>query len=100
MSTSAAALLPGIEPVSMSGYTRDFAAFSDQLGASFRRYGFAVIADHGLDQQVIDAAIERTKAFFALPDEVKRRYHQPGGGGAGATRRSGSRPPKAARMST
>jgi isopenicillin N synthase-like dioxygenase len=82
MSTSAAALLPGIEPVSMSGYTRDFAAFSDQLGASFRRYGFAVIADHGLDQQVIDAAIERTKAFFALPDEVKLRYHQPGGGGA------------------
>ena len=82
MSTSAAALLPGIEPVSMSRYDRDFADFSEALGASFRRYGFAVIADHGLDQQVVDEALERTKAFFALPEEVKRRYHIPGGGGA------------------
>ena len=70
MSTSAAALLPGIEPVSMSRYDRDFADFSEALGASFRRYGFAVIADHGLDQQVVDEALERTKAFFALPEEV------------------------------
>jgi isopenicillin N synthase-like dioxygenase len=82
MSSSAAALLPGIEPVSMSGYSQDFAAFCEALGGSFRRYGFAVISDHGLDQQVIEQAIDRTKAFFALPDEVKRRYHQPGGGGA------------------
>ena len=82
MSTSAAALLPGINPVSMSGYHRDFATFSEALGGSFRRYGFAVISDHELDQQVIDEAIDRTKAFFALPDEVKRRYHTPGGGGA------------------
>ena len=82
MSSSATALLPGIEPVSMTGYSDDFARFSGELGASFRRYGFAVISDHGLDQQVIDEAIDRTKAFFALPDDVKRRYHQPGGGGA------------------
>jgi isopenicillin N synthase-like dioxygenase len=82
MSSSAAALLPGINPVSMSGYHHDFASFSEALGGSFRRYGFAVISDHELDQQVIDDAIDRTKAFFALPDEVKRRYHTPGGGGA------------------
>nr|WP_295372596.1 2-oxoglutarate and iron-dependent oxygenase domain-containing protein [uncultured Sphingosinicella sp.] len=82
MSSSAAALLPGIVPVSMSGYSRDFAAFSEALGASFRRYGFAVIADHGLDQQVVDEGLEKTKAFFALPEEVKRRYHTAGGGGA------------------
>jgi isopenicillin N synthase-like dioxygenase len=66
----------------MTGYDGDFARFSDSLGASFRRYGFAVIADHGLDQQVIEEAIDRTKAFFALPDEVKRRHHAAGGGGA------------------
>ncbi|HEX8400479.1 MAG TPA: 2-oxoglutarate and iron-dependent oxygenase domain-containing protein [Allosphingosinicella sp.] len=68
----------------MLGYDEDFVRFSDSLGASFRRYGFAVIADHGLDQQVIEEAIDRTKAFFALPDEVKRRYHAAGGGGARA----------------
>ena len=36
---------------------------------SFARYGFAVIADHGLDQARIDAAIADAKAFFALPDD-------------------------------
>jgi len=71
-----------IEPVSMSLYDTDFQAFADRLGASFERYGFAVVADHGLDQSVIDAAIDDAKAFFALPEEVKRKYHQPGTGGA------------------
>ena len=47
----------GIRPVSMSRYDTDFQGFSDDLGASFKRYGFAVIADHGLDEAVIDAAI-------------------------------------------
>ncbi|MBL7396149.1 2-oxoglutarate and iron-dependent oxygenase domain-containing protein, partial [Escherichia coli] len=66
----------------MTGYDADFQAFSDALGASFTRYGFAVIADHGLDQQRIDAAINDAKAFFALPEDVKRQNHQPGTGGA------------------
>ncbi|MGK9709180.1 2-oxoglutarate and iron-dependent oxygenase domain-containing protein, partial [Salmonella enterica subsp. enterica] len=56
--------------------------FSDDLGASFTRYGFAVIADHGLDEPTIKAAIDDAKAFFALPEDVKRQYHQPGTGGA------------------
>ncbi len=63
-----------IEPVSFRLYGRDFAAFSDALGRSFARYGFAVISDHGLDQGRIDAAVADAKAFFALPDAVKRRY--------------------------
>ena len=37
-----------IEPVSMTLYDTDFQAFADKLGASFKTYGFAVIADHGL----------------------------------------------------
>ena len=72
----------GIKPVSMSRYDADFQGFSDDLGASFKRYGFAVIADHGLDEDVIKAAIDDARTFFALPEEVKRRYHQPGTGGA------------------
>ena len=71
-----------IHPVSMACFDRDFAAFAEQLGGSFRRYGFAVVSDHGLDQQVIDSALACTKAFFALPDEVKRKYHIAGQGGA------------------
>jgi len=72
----------GIMPVSMSQYDRDFQAFADALGGSFERYGFAVIADHGLDQAVIDGALADAKAFFALPEDVKRTYHLPGTGGA------------------
>src|SRR5690606_29025525 len=71
-----------IVPVSMKGYDADFQGFSDALGASFARYGFAVIADHGLDQGLIDAAVGDAKAFFAPPEDVKRQYPQPGTGGA------------------
>ena len=71
-----------ITPVSMRLYDQDFQGFSDALGQSFARYGFAVIADHGLDEARIAAAIDDAKAFFALPEETKRQYHQPGTGGA------------------
>lgn len=72
----------GIEPVSMTLYDTDFQAFADKLGGSFKRYGFAVVADHGLDETVIEAAIDDAKAFFALPEDIKRQYHQAGTGGA------------------
>lgn len=67
-----------LEPVSFRLYGADFAAFAEALGRSFARYGFAVISDHGLDQERIDAAIADAKAFFALPEDVKLRYRLPG----------------------
>jgi isopenicillin N synthase-like dioxygenase len=63
-----------IEPVSFAAVERDFASFSQALGDSFARFGFAVIADHGLPQARIDAALDAAKAFFALPEAVKRSY--------------------------
>jgi isopenicillin N synthase-like dioxygenase len=80
--TAPTAAAEGIAPVSMSRYDKDFQGFSDDLGASFTRYGFAVVSDHGLDEAVIKAAIDDAKAFFALPEEIKRAYHMPGTGGA------------------
>ena len=80
--TGAGSSAGAIVPVSMARYDTDFQGFSDELGASFKRYGFAVIADHGLDEDVITAAIDDAKAFFALPEDVKRAYHMPGTGGA------------------
>ena len=71
-----------IRPVSLTRWDVDFPGFAQDLAASFRRTGFAVIADHGIDQALIDAAIADTKAFFALPGTVKQTYHQPGTGGA------------------
>ena len=53
-----------------------------ELGRSFQEYGFAVIRDHGIPQDLIDRAEEMSKEFFALPEDVKKAYHIPGGGGA------------------
>jgi isopenicillin N synthase-like dioxygenase len=76
------AVIDRIKPVSMTRYEQDFAGFTGDLGASFRRFGFAVVSDHGLDPSLLESAASRTKAFFALPDTVKRAYHVPGSGGA------------------
>jgi isopenicillin N synthase-like dioxygenase len=55
--------------------------FDADLGASFERYGFAVICDHGVGAELIDAALAGTKAVFALPEPIKRRYFVSGGAG-------------------
>jgi isopenicillin N synthase-like dioxygenase len=70
-----------IEPVSFRRYSIDFEDFSRALGSSFARYGFAVVSDHGLDQGRIDKAIADAKAFFALPEAVKRQYKLAGAAG-------------------
>jgi isopenicillin N synthase-like dioxygenase len=70
-----------IEPVALALYERDFHAFAQALGRSFARYGFAVVTDHDLPPALTEGALERTRAFFALPEETKRRYHLSGGAG-------------------
>ena len=57
-------------------------SIADEIGRSFQEYGFAVIRDHGIPQELIDRAEELSKEFFALPEDVKKAYHIPGGGGA------------------
>lgn len=78
-------LQDSIEPVSFDLYAKDFPAFTQALGDSYARWGFAAIADHGLPQDKIDAAIEQMKLFFALPEETKRRYKLPVSGQRGYT---------------
>ena len=60
----------------------DPGAFARALMTSFEACGFAVIEDHGLDQDAIDAATASAKAFFALPEDDKRRWQAPGQAGA------------------
>lgn len=55
---------------------------AEELGKSFEEYGFAVIRDHGIPQELIDRAEAMSKEFFALPTETKLGYKVPGGGGA------------------
>ncbi len=67
--------------VSLAASRHDPEAFARELGGSFERYGFAIIADHGIPSDLIARAEEKARAFFALPEEVKRGYHIAGGGG-------------------
>jgi isopenicillin N synthase-like dioxygenase len=70
-----------IAPVSLTLYETDLDRFAAEIGAAFERYGFAILDQHGLDQGLVDGALARTKAFFALPEAVKRRYRLAGGAG-------------------
>ena len=71
-----------VASVSLTDADQDPDAFAQELGQSFVEYGFAIVRDHGIPQELIDRAEDKAKAFFALPEEVKRKYLIPGGGGA------------------
>ena len=62
--------------------TRPLADLADELGRSFAEYGFAIVRDHGIPADLIARAEDKSRAFFALPEEVKLKYHLKGQGGA------------------
>jgi len=72
-------MIEAVKPVSFT--LADEFAFAKALGASFERHGFAVLEHHGLDEALNAAAAADAKAFFALPETIKRRYRDPGGAG-------------------
>ncbi|MDT8437956.1 MAG: 2-oxoglutarate and iron-dependent oxygenase domain-containing protein [Wenzhouxiangellaceae bacterium] len=71
----------GIPVLDLDAFSVRPDAFTRALGQAYREYGFVGITGHGLDDALIDQAYAGFKAFFALPEAVKQRYHQPGGGG-------------------
>jgi len=76
-----ATILETVPTVSLADEARDPEGFAQALGESFQRFGFAIVADHGVSAEIIAHAEASAKAFFALPDDVKRRYHLAGSGG-------------------
>jgi isopenicillin N synthase-like dioxygenase len=74
-----------IAPVSYTLFARDFDAFTKALGDSYARWGFAVISDHGMPQDKVEAALDQMKQFFALPEAVKLKYKLPVMGQRGYT---------------
>lgn len=75
-------ILAEVPLVSLADQASDPQGFAAALGGSFERFGFAMVSDHGIPQDLIDRAWAMTKAFFDLPEDVKRRYFVAGGGGA------------------
>jgi len=61
-----------VASVSLNDADHNPTAFTDELGQSFEEYGFAIVRDHGIPQALIDRAEAKAKAFFALPEAVKR----------------------------
>jgi isopenicillin N synthase-like dioxygenase len=81
----ARAIPSAIAPVAFTRFEADFHGFAEDLGASFARFGFAVISDHGLPQDRIAGALAAAKSFFALPEAAKRAYLLPNAGQRGYT---------------
>jgi isopenicillin N synthase-like dioxygenase len=52
------------------------------IGESFRRYGFALVRDHGLDPELVRRAWRLTEEFFALPEPEKHGHFIEGLAGA------------------
>lgn len=65
----------------MAQRQKDARGFAQAMGDSYAQYGFAIVTDHGVDPQLVARTLAASRAFFALPDDVKRRYHVAGGGG-------------------
>ena len=71
-----------IPTLGITRFDTDREAFVAELGAAYREWGFAGISNHGISQELIDNAYAAFRAFYALPEETKKKYHLAGQGGA------------------
>ncbi len=78
---TAAPDITSVPSVSLATADADPDGFAQAIGRSFERFGFAVVADHGIPADLIARAEAASKAFFGLPEAVKRRYLVEGGAG-------------------
>lgn len=58
-------------PEEKEGFVRD-------LGKAFHEVGFVAVVNHGISKSLVDGFYSASKAFFALPEDVKRRYEVAG----------------------
>ncbi len=72
----------GIPVLSIREFDGRRGEFGDALGRAWREFGFVGIREHGIDDALIEQAYAVFREFFALPSELKQRYHLPGTGGA------------------
>lgn len=73
--------LDALPALSMRDRASDPWGFARAMGESYATFGFAIVRDHELDANVIASALSATKAFFALPETVKRKYRLEGQAG-------------------
>ncbi len=72
-----------VDPLSLAGFDTAPDRFAAEFGASFERFGFAIVTDHGIDPRLIERGWQTTAALFAQPVEEKLRYRAAKGGQRG-----------------
>lgn len=68
-------ILAQIPTLSLADQAHDPDGFAQAFGDSFRRFGFAIVANHGIDAGLIENAWALTRQLFDLPEAVKRHYY-------------------------
>lgn len=62
----------------VSGNEQQRKDFVAKLGKAFHEIGFVGVVNHGIPKSLIDDFYAASNAFFALPEEVKKKYEIPG----------------------
>jgi isopenicillin N synthase-like dioxygenase len=65
----------------ISGDPQRKAAFITKLGDSFAEIGFAIVSNPGISAELKSELYDVMQRFFALPDDVKRKYEDLQNGG-------------------
>lgn len=60
-----------------SGTPEQKSAFVKKLGEAYQNIGFVAIKNHGLSRDLQDRLYGSIKSFFALNDEIKKKYEKP-----------------------
>ena len=72
----------GIPTVDLAQFTLGDAnqreVFVRQLGTAFHEVGFVAVVNHGIPKSLVDDFYSSSKAFFALPEAIKRKYEVAG----------------------
>lgn len=71
-----------VPTLDMDRYHSDRAGFVRELGRAYEEWGFCCVVNHGVSEELQRRAYAVFQRFFALPLEVKMKYHVPGTGGA------------------
>ena len=52
--------------------------FVSAIGEAYEHYGFVIIENHGIPQELIDRFLRQFKTFFAWTESEKQRFHLKG----------------------
>src|SRR5690606_388258 len=68
-------ILPNISLAHFTdGHPEEKSKFVRDLGNAFHQWGFVIIRQHGIPQELINRFYDKSRSFFGLPGSEKRKY--------------------------